>query len=60
MSNYSVGVYSDGREEGREDTLLDSIKNLIQNLHMTAEQAMTALGIPTEERKKYLKMLADG
>lgn len=44
---------AEGREEGARNTLLASIKNLMETLHLTAEQAMEALRIPVEERGKF-------
>ncbi len=46
---YSEGQYDKG--------IIDSIKNLMKNLKMTAEQAMDAIGVPQSERKKYMTML---
>lgn len=37
-------------EEKRIDTLLDSIKNLMQSMELTADQAMTALKISQDDR----------
>jgi len=37
-------------EEKRLDTLLDSVKNLIQSTKWTADQAMTALKISQDDR----------
>lgn len=48
---------NEAKEEGREETLLISIKNLMQMLKMTAEQAMDALQIPVDEQEKYARML---
>lgn len=50
--------FKESFRESREDTLLSFIKSLVKNLHMTAEQAMIALGIPAEEHEKYIKRLA--
>lgn len=57
MCNYSVGVFNDGHEKGRELAMLDSVKNLMASLNMTAGQAMDALKVPLEEREKYLALL---
>ncbi len=46
---YSEGQYEKG--------IIDSIKNLMKNLKMTAEQAMDAIGVPQSDRKKYMTML---
>jgi predicted transposase YdaD len=48
----------EGREEGRYNALIVSIKNLMTNLSLTAEQAMTALGIPETDFPLYLSVLS--
>ncbi|MCC8097380.1 MAG: hypothetical protein LIO44_02235, partial [Eubacterium sp.] len=54
---------AEGREEGREEgvikTTLSGIKNLMQNMKLTAEQAMQALSIPVSERDKYHSLLGE-
>lgn len=34
-------------------TLTETIKNLMENLKLTADQAMSAMNIPTEKREEY-------
>lgn len=46
------------RAESRTETLLDAIKNLVESMGITAEQAMTALKIPEDEHRKYMDMLS--
>ena len=46
---YSEGQYDKG--------IVDSIKNIMKNMKMSAEQAMDAVGIPKSEHKKYMTML---
>ena len=46
---YSEGQYDKG--------IVDSIKNIMKNMKMSAEQAMDALGIPKSEHNKYMTML---
>ena len=46
-----------GREEGREISTLENIRNLMNNMKWDAEQAMDAIGVPVEDRKKYLSKL---
>ena len=46
-----------GLAEGREETELKSIKKLMQNLKLTAEQAMDILDISTADQERYLEML---
>ena len=54
-------VFEETRAEGlREGTMngrLTDIKNLMDSLQLTAEQAMDALKIPKEERASYLEKL---
>ena len=47
----------EGRMEGTRDERLKSIRNLINNLGLTARQAMDALGIPASEQGDYLALL---
>ncbi len=44
-------------KEGKSETLLESIKALMSNLKISAEQAMQALNIPASEQDKYLALL---
>ena len=51
----------EGRKEGREIgenlVIVQSIKNLMNNMGITAEEAMSNLGIASANYDKYLKML---
>ncbi len=49
--------YQRGIEDGREQTALESIKNVMEGLKYTAQQAMDALGIPADDQPKYLVKL---
>lgn len=42
-----------GLTQGKDSALLDSIRNLMKNLKLTAIQAMDALDIPEEKRHEY-------
>ena len=57
MCNLSEGVRSLGREEGREEGVIASLKNLIANTGWTLEKAMEILGVPVTDRPKYTKLL---
>ncbi len=46
-----------GRLEGIEQNRVESIKNLMKTLKMTAQQAMDALLIPVADQDKYLAKL---
>lgn len=53
MCNISKGVEAKGMEKG----ILNSIRNLMDSMKLTAEQAMAALRVPESEYKKYEDML---
>lgn len=46
-----------GRKEGAAQTMLNSIKNVMETLGLTIEQAMSALKVPDADRPKYLERL---
>ena len=46
-----------GMERGLEAATLNAIRNLMETLKLTAEQAMEALKVPEEEKVKYAGML---
>ena len=48
---------NDGDKSGKDETILFAIKNLMKNLKCTFEQAMESLGIPRDERSKYMTLL---
>ena len=61
MCNLSKGVMEKGMEKGRAEGMtngiLSSIKNLMETLGFSIEQAMAALKIPESERQKYMDLL---
>ena len=65
MCNLSKGVeergiaigLERGLERGIEITTLNAIRNLMETLKLTEEQAMEALKVPKEEKVKYAGML---
>lgn len=69
MCNLSKGVWEKGmeagievgmetgRKEGAEKAMLNSIKNLMETLGLTIEQAMSALKVSDVDRPKYLEAL---
>ena len=48
---------AEGRAEGIAKNTLSSIKNLMETLGLTVEQAMAALKVPENEQQKYLGLL---
>jgi predicted transposase/invertase (TIGR01784 family) len=47
----------EGRKEGTEIATLNSIKNLMETMAISAEKAMDLVKIPAEERERYLTKL---
>ena len=45
-------------EEKAATSKLDSIKNLMKNLHLSADDAMSAIGIPKSDFTHYLALLS--
>lgn len=54
MCNLSREIVERGVEKGAFNATLDSLRRLIANAGMSAEQAMNVLEIPASERKRYL------
>ena len=57
VCNLSTGIYLDGRKEGMENGILQSIRKLMKNASMTFEQAAEILEIPAKDYDKYRKLL---
>ena len=49
--------YEEGIKEGREDEKVSSLRSMMKNLKMSAEEAMETLDIPESERSKYMARL---
>ena len=46
-----------GIEKGRMETLLGSIRNMMEGLGLSMEEAMSVLKVPEEERPKIAEQL---
>ena len=46
-----------GKLEGMAEAIINNIKSLMQNLNMTAENAIKALNLPPEKHEFYLAQL---
>ena len=58
LEEFDQEIYDEGmREEGREEEKTSSIRSLMKNLKLSAEEAMDTLDIPKNERSKYMAML---
>ena len=47
----------EGRKEGIDQSRLENIKNVMEGLNYTAQQAMDLLDIPVDERDKLIAKL---
>ena len=57
MCNLSQSVWEEGEARGVEKGRLMSVKDLMESMKWTAEEAMNALRIPEAERQNYLTKL---
>ena len=46
-----------GEERGEQRGTINSIRNLMKNMHLSAEEAMEAIGIEQSQYKQYLALL---
>lgn len=64
MKNIHNAAFAEGesRDEakGKITTTMTLLKNLMHNNHSSVNEAMSALGIITEERQQYKDLLAKG
>lgn len=44
-------------EEREKQTLIDNIRNLMETLNLTMQQAMDALKIPADKQKEYRTLI---
>ena len=57
MCNLGMAVELKGVKRGAENTTLQNIKNLMDSMKWTAQQAMDALKIPKNDQARYAAML---
>ena len=57
MQMFKEEGIEEGIKEGIKEGILVSVRNLMNNLKCSAEQALELIGVPEEERAVYLKML---
>jgi len=56
MEGMAKGI-TEGMAKGMTNGILASIKNLVKNMGVSVEQAMSVLEIPEAERQKYMDLL---
>lgn len=57
MGSLALGIAEKARNEGIDLTIVKSIRNLMKNMKLSAQQAMDAMKIPAEEQAKYVALL---
>ena len=61
MCNLSKGVrekgIAEGLAKGHTERALSDLRNLMETLNLTIEQAMAALKVPEGERQRYMDLL---
>lgn len=54
---------AEGREEGRtagaKEAIINSVKQLMKNMHLSSEEALSAIGIDEKEKDMYLSILSE-
>ena len=53
---HDAGI-EEGFSKGREEEKVSSLRSMMKNLKMSAEEAMESLDIPKSERSKYMERL---
>ncbi|MDO5295746.1 MAG: hypothetical protein Q4F00_03750 [bacterium] len=49
--------HAEGHAKGRAESMLNDLKNLMETMNLTADNAMNALRVPESERSKFRRML---
>lgn len=57
MGSLALGIAEKTRNEGIDLTIVKSIRNLMKNMKLSAQQAMDMLETPVAEQAKYAALL---
>ena len=57
MGSLAEGIAERARNEGIDLTIVKSIRNLMKNMKLSAQQAMDVLEIPVAEQARYAALL---
>ena len=57
MKIHEMEIRNEGKAEGVDETRLENIKSIMNNLKLTPQQAMDALSIPPADQARYKTML---
>ena len=55
----SQGAIEKGIGLGRDKTLIDTARSVMQNMHMTVDEALNVMNVPQEDRDRIKKALAN-
>ena len=50
-------LWKEGVQKGKEENLLENIQSLVEQLHLSPEQAMDALKVPSQDRERIREKL---
>lgn len=50
-------LLNEARDEGKKETLLYSIRSLMETMNFSAQQAMDALKVPVDKQKELLPLI---
>jgi|GEM_PF-5078835 len=50
-------MWEEERAEGRAEKQIENIRNMVKNMGVSIEQAMSVLEVPEDERQKYNDLL---
>ena len=50
-------LLEEARAEAKKETMLKSIRNLMETMNLTAQQAMDALKVPADKQKDYIALI---
>ena len=57
MCNLSQGVLAKGREQGRDEEIVRSVRSLMKKTGWSVDEALNALEIPEAERDSYAEKI---
>ena len=50
-------IWREGRDEGRAEGKIQSIRDLMDTMNLTMEKAMDALKVPPQDRDRYAELM---
>ena len=59
MCNLGEGIYEQAYEQATQKARLEAVLNLMKSLNFSAEEAISALAIPEEERQSLLERIEE-